>query len=317
MSRREGTASPARSPPSATGITERMSGLSVSGSTRPPTNSTGTADTTRSPKICPPETFDGNQSRLEGFKLQVQLYFHFNSAQFGSEADKVLYASSYLRGRAARGFRPYLKDWLGNQEEGAEARTETKQIFHDYDHFEIKLEELFGIPNEAVHADRHIRRLRQTTSVSIYASDFHGYSADLEWNDAALRSQFYLGLKDGVKTELYRTGQTATLAQMVKAAIEIDDRLQDLKQDRLMYYGPARVDSKATNRDPYGPRPMELDNMEQGRGRSRKRSEIRCYACQQKGHIARNCKRKKRQEPEEFNGMEIRHTGIFDSAKFE
>lgn len=316
MSRRDDTTSPTRQQ-STTGITDRMSNMSISGQrTSTPRSSTGsTADTSR-PKVCPPETFDGNQAKLEGFLLQVQLYLYFNRAYFGSEAEKVLYASSFLRGRAAKGFKPYLKDWLDSQGGDQGPKTETRQIFHDYDHFEIKLNELFGIPNEAVYADRHVRRLRQTTSVAIYASDFQGFSADLEWNDAALRSQFYLGLKDQVKAELYRNGQTTTLSQMIKSAIEIDERLQDLKQDRLMYYGPARVDSKATNRDPYGPRPMELDNTEQGRGRSTGRSRVRCYACQQEGHIARNCK-KKRQTPEEFNSVEIRHTGMFDTAKFE
>ncbi|KAI6806740.1 hypothetical protein KC340_g18762 [Hortaea werneckii] len=190
--------------------------------------------TTKPPKVSTPETFDGNQGRLEDFKLQVQLYFFFNRAQFATESEKVLYASSFLRGKAARGFRPYLKDWLDHQEGDQQPKTETRTIFHDYDQFEIKLEELYGIPNEESHADRHIRRLRQVTSVSSYASEFQGYAADLEWNDAALRSQFYLGLKEVVKAELSRGRTTRSLAAMMKEAKEIDERLQELRSDRMI-----------------------------------------------------------------------------------
>lgn len=248
-------------------------------------------ETTRPPKISTPETFDGTQGRLEAFQLQVQLYLHFNQAQFGSEADKVLYASSFLRGRAARGFRPYLKNWLGTQGDGDTPSTETRRIFHDYDKFEEKMNELYGVPNEEIYADRHIRRLRQTTSVVAYASEFQGHMADLEWNDAAFRSQFYLGLKDAVKAELSRNANVTNLATMVKAAKEIDERLQELKQDRFMYLGPTKGSSRTTSNDPYGPRPMELDYTEK-RGRSDKRSKIRCYRCQKEGHIARNCDQK-------------------------
>lgn len=264
-----------------------------------PTNSSGTQEYARPPKVSSPETFDGTQGRLEGFLLQVQLYFHFNTAQFTSEADKVLYATSFLRGRAAKGFRPYLKDWLDNQG-GSSPKTETRQIFHDYDHFEIKLNDLYGVHNETVFADRHIRRLRQTTSVSIYASEFQGYAADLEWNDAALRSQFYLGLKEAIKQELSREKGATSLGNMIKAAVTVDERLQDLKQDRYLYSGNSH--SKATNRDHYGPQPMELDNTEK-RGRSKTRSEVRCYACQQTGHIARNCTSKGKVQRTEFNNM--------------
>lgn len=301
MSVRNHATSPPRPPPS-TGITERMSGLSMNGEQRnmtTPTNSNGSQEYARPPKISSPETFDGTQGRLEGFLLQVQLYFHFNAAQFTSEADKVLYATSFLRGRAAKGFRPYLKDWLDNQD-GTQPRTETRQIFHDYDHFEIKLNDLYGIHNEAVYADRHIRRLRQTTSVAAYASEFHGYSADLEWNDAALRSQFYLGLKEAVKAELSREPGVSKLSDMVKAATAVDERLQDLKQDRYLYSGNSH--SKATSRDHYGPQPMDLDNTERV-GRSKTRSEVRCYACQKKGHIARSCPSKGKVQRTEFNSV--------------
>jgi hypothetical protein len=43
--------------------------------------------------------------------------------------------------------------------------------------------------------------LKQTSSVSDYATSFHRYSVTLGWNDQALRFHFYQGLKDHVKDE--------------------------------------------------------------------------------------------------------------------
>ena len=123
-------------------------------------------------KVSTPETYDGSQHKLEEFLLQIRLYFAFNSYQFGRESDKVLYASSYLRARAARGFRPYLKDWLDHEKEPDELNPETKKIFAKYDRFETKLTDLYRVSNEEHHADRQIRQLRQTTSVAVYASEF-------------------------------------------------------------------------------------------------------------------------------------------------
>jgi hypothetical protein len=294
MSVRDSTPKPRRQGIPATGISEQMSAMSITGSggnEATPSSSAGMTGPARPPKVSTPETFDGTPGRLEAFQLQVQLYFYFNQAQFQDEPDKVLYAASFLRGRAGKGFRPYLKDWLDTRN-GGNPKTETRKIFHDYDEFEIKLNDLYGISNEESHADRHIRRLRQTTSVATYASEFQGYAADLEWNDAAFRSQFYLGLKDTVKMELSRNANIRTLAAMINAAKEIDERLQELRQDRFFYPGFKNQQKGKYDEDPYGPRPMELGNITK-RGRSQKRSGVRCYRCQEEGHIARNCQMNK------------------------
>ena len=170
---------------------------------------------------------------------------------------------------------------------------ETRRIFHDYSSFEGKLQELYGISNEEAHADRQIRKLRQTTSVAAYMSLFQGYAADLKWNDAALRSQFYLGLKDAVKVELSRVEAT-NMSALAKAAKEIDERLQELRQDKCAYYGISQGYSKAKSAETYGPTPMELDTTEKDPEwlGGRRRQNSKCYTCGALGHCARRCPRK-------------------------
>ena len=298
MSIRDGRSHSSQKIAPSTGLSEQFDNMSIASGSRTPRVTTEHPGSTTVPKVSVPEPYSGKAGGLEEFLLQIKLYLIFNKNSFPREADKVLYASSYLRGRAARSFRPYLKDWLDHEDEEKSLHSETRRVFYNYANFEEKLETLFGISNEQTHADRQIRRLRQYTSVTAYASEFQGYQADLDWNDAALRSQFYLGLKDVVKAELSREKPT-NLSNMIRQAKDIDERLQELKQDQYYYREGAGRRSKATNDDPYGPVPMELDATERGltrpgttkgkRMRINKR-DIRCYACQQLGHMARDCR---------------------------
>ena len=263
----------------------------------------------KGPGVSKPDFYDGSQHKLEEFLIQLRLYFAFNGSYFAKESDKVLYAASYLRARAARGVRPYVKDWLDNEKDKEFSNPETRKLFAKYELFEAKLTDLYGVANEETYANRHIRCLRQTTSVSAYTSEFQGYAAELDWNEAALKSQFYLGLKDAVKAQLFREDEVDSLTKMVKAAKRIDERLQDLKAERHLYWGPTRERPKATGRNfSGGGDPMELDATSSDRNRSsggNQRRKVRCYKCQRLGHIARDCGRVKPSQQEiEFNSME-------------
>lgn len=283
-----------------TGITENLAKISITGkSTRSktpvPSAANATAQSggivsTKALKISIPETFNGTPEKIEEFLIQLKLYILFNSAQFIRESDKVLYASSYLRGRAARSFRPYLKEWLSNQDPGDQPNRETKLIFRNYQEFKEKLESLYRISNEEAHADREIRKLRQTTSVTVYASEFQGFIADLGQNDVTFRLQFYLGLKDIIKSELVRERKTTTLTTLISVIKEVDERLQELRYDRNFDTEKFGRSLKATGRYSYRPDPMELDATEVFRNR-KNRERRRYYRCGRQGHIVTECKR--------------------------
>ncbi|KNZ44508.1 uncharacterized protein VP01_909g5, partial [Puccinia sorghi] len=72
------------------------------------------------PKFCtpgmkPPDEFNGgNPLKLQGFHQSFKLLFSNEHTVFLDDCNKILYAASYLGGRASQWFEPYL-DLLENQ----------------------------------------------------------------------------------------------------------------------------------------------------------------------------------------------------------
>lgn len=62
--------------------------------------------------------------------------------------------------------------------------------------------------------------------------DFRRWSADTQWNDAALRHQFCMGLSEGLKDELARVGIPDTLEGLITLAIQIYRRLRERRSER-------------------------------------------------------------------------------------
>ena len=217
----------------------------------------------------------------------------FNEAQFTDEQSKVLYAASFLRGRAARGFAPHLKGYLSSKTGGDDMKDETEEIFGDLTEFEIRMDRLYGIADEEMFADQGIRRLRQTGSVANYTADFNNFAALLEWNDPALRSQFYLGLKDNIKNELATQDPATQLNDLIEKARQLDERFHYRAQEKEARHSFIK---KSSYRDSYGAMPMEIDATQRKKLSSRekaRRSEKRlCFYCAEKGHQARECPEK-------------------------
>ena len=59
--------------------------------------------------------YDRSRGGLELFFSQLELYYGFNTAQFLTDQEKVLFAVSYLEGPVFTWFNIYLRDYLDNQ----------------------------------------------------------------------------------------------------------------------------------------------------------------------------------------------------------
>jgi len=123
------------------------------------------ATTVKPPK---PDFFDGARTKLRGFLTQMDMQLRIINCV--EEADKVIYASTYLRGQAFEWFEPYIREF--NEKPMKDWGDVTKDLFTSYKVFKKKLEMTFRDIDATRTAERRLRRLRQTGLASIYAAEF-------------------------------------------------------------------------------------------------------------------------------------------------
>ncbi|KAH9245822.1 hypothetical protein BASA81_016656 [Batrachochytrium salamandrivorans] len=75
---------------------------------------------------------------------------------------------------------------------------------------------------------------------AIYAAEFRQLTADIDWNDAALRSQFYSGLSSEIKDHLVHCESPVSLAAAMDQAIRIDNRIFERRQEQQYNSRPLR-----------------------------------------------------------------------------
>jgi hypothetical protein len=241
-----------------------------------------------------PDTYSGGTKDLERYLSQCQLYFLLKKEGFKTNSDKVLFAGSHLRGPAADWFAPFIRDLS----KGQRARPETQAIFSNYANFEAALEQLYGSRNKQRTAVRQMQQLRQTGPASQYTATFRRLAMDSEWDNTALTTMYYSGLKDTIKDELSRGEQPDTLSELIDKVITIDERLFERQMERTR---PGTSYGARQSKPYYGPQPMDLSATRgplTKRDREHRMKNNLCLYCGKPGHRARECSANgKRQGP--------------------
>lgn len=259
---------------------------------------------TSEPKTSAPPTFDGTKPReCRPFLSHCRINFQTQPSRFTSEHSKVFYAIGYLRGSAFELVEPYLD----------ETRHLIRPVWFDtFSAFASHLNSAFGIVDEAQQAERRLRNLQQTGSASQYYTRFLSLSSLLDWDDHALRSQFYHGLKSHIKDDLAHHDRPTSLEALKDLTIRIDNRLFERIQERKDERGPAVAFNSSTSRPAFqparpfaprpspiisGPTPMDIDavNATAPRGplsaqeKQRRRQFNLCLYCGQPNHTVNTC----------------------------
>ena len=155
-------------------------------------------------KVGAPKRYDGSRGGLELFFSQLELYYGFNTAQFPTDQEKVLFAASYLEGPAFAWFNIYLRDYLDNQADPKEQEDNTRRVMGSLKTFKTAMRKMFGILDKEKDAERKLQALQQTGSASEFTAKFQQLAVRTQWGDSALTALFYQGLKERVKDNIAR-----------------------------------------------------------------------------------------------------------------
>lgn len=176
------------------------------------------------PKVNSPEPFNGDRLELETYLCRCEHVFLAQPQNFRSETQKVLYASTYLKGNAYSWFKPLLQRY-SKALTGTEGTTIPDE-FSSWQTFSDSLTQMYGDPVLVKSKTRELNALKQTTSVSAYASEFRRLQAYVHWNDQAFFDRFYDGLRDNVKDGLvHENPSPIALDSLIASALRIDTRI--------------------------------------------------------------------------------------------
>ncbi|KAK6208349.1 gag protein [Colletotrichum tabaci] len=270
-----------------------------------------------------PQAFDGTPGQLKGFLTQVRAYQRFHGMSFKDEAEKVIHAASFLKGRALAWFEPHLTDFMTNEWDGL--KSETQLIFQGYHGFEKALLSLFQEPDEQRQYERDLANLRQKGAATHYAAEFRRICARLDYTDATKIFLFYEGLKEDVKDELSKQDRPDDFLQYAELAVKIDNRLFERRKEKNEKRAPANSGRKyqwQPQRQFQQNHPQRNGQTERPRGnnwqnnqnrnstayghhsgpmdlsiaqRDNKARDFKCYNCDKPGHMARECRQPKKQ----------------------
>jgi hypothetical protein len=253
-------------------------------------------------KVPPPDFFDGNRNKLDHWLMQMELFFRFNGNDIVPK-DRATVAATYLRSKAQDWVKPYLSDYL--------AGGKNHHFMDEWPKMRTAMKQIYGISNDQAVAIRRVQNLKQMRSVSEYAAEFQEAAPKTGWDEEALKEMFKKGLKLDVRKELMRYGgDLDSLAQLIRASIQVDDQLYEFYADTRRKEQGGRRAHGGGGRGFRDPDAMELDALlgkPKGRAMSRKKgggAGMTCYACGKSGHIARNCRSKNKVPRPQINVLQ-------------
>ncbi|MBW0576382.1 hypothetical protein O181_116097 [Austropuccinia psidii MF-1] len=182
----------------------------------------------KTPSMKVPELFDGTQPfKVRSFIQSCQLIFHNDPANFSQDRKKVVYATSFLVGRAEKWIEPYLSN-LTNQD--------SSYLLNSWPLFESQLFTLFGDPNEVRKAGAELDglRMKEAGHVALYIADFRSLVSRIgDWGERALIHHFRKGLASRKLDQLaFHPSNIDSLQDLMDVSLKLDTRYHERQKKK-------------------------------------------------------------------------------------
>lgn len=87
-----------------------------------------------------------------------------------------------------------------------------------------RIERRYGSRDKHRIAVRQLQQLRQVGPASQYTATFRRLALDSGWNEAALITHYYIGLRDSIEDELSRSERPDTINELIDRVLTINER---------------------------------------------------------------------------------------------
>ncbi|CCO33353.1 hypothetical protein RSOLAG1IB_11210 [Rhizoctonia solani AG-1 IB] len=165
-------------------------------------------------KVKAPEPFKGGTgTEAKQWVARMSGWLRLSATQFDTNEDVVTFLLVNMEGPAAAWALPHLAN-IGTP----------KATITTVDKFDTAFEQAFVNPDKQRAAEHKITTLVQTTTTAACATEFCTLLMTLDWNNAALRAQFYKGLHWHIKPQLaQKEDQPRDLETLIATAVCIDN----------------------------------------------------------------------------------------------
>lgn len=239
--------------------------------------------------VAKPSNYDGKRGDdARRFLAAFNLYAD-NIRGLDDYKKRITSAISFLEGDAAIWATPFSEAIHASSAQNSTVA----YPFAAWADFEVAFKNRFETTDAITDAKEMLRRLYQGKStVGHYAATFKQYSTRTGYSQEDLRDRFYDHLADRIKDALVLTDKsTATLEELIKVSIDLDNRQIQREQERHKSrtpFTPATARAPGPAAAPYAPPardPMAMDIDATRSADDYRRAMVgRCYGCGSKEH---------------------------------
>lgn len=261
-------------------------------------------------KVAPPESFDGDTTKLEGFIHKLRMVFKTQKHRFPTEESQVNYAISYLTGNAS--------DIITNDMDGDEDGV-LPAYFFDFPLFCQVLRDHFGDPDAEGTAQAIVEETYQTGTILQYLNAVGPSIKRLGWNDRAIVMAVKTRVNSSIQYRLTETQGYRNLSwnEFKKLLIDLDRQEREKRGIRKANSSEKKEkhDSKPKDKHPREKRvettvqrTVQRETVRSERPyvspdeMKRRKETDSCLYCGKPGHYSRDCPEKKGNSPNVVKG---------------